>query len=36
MFSFQKPRPEAEKRYSLLVILNDGSDCIDIIRTARL
>ena len=26
MFSFQKPRPEAEKRYSLLVILNDGSE----------
>lgn len=26
MFSFQKPRPEAEKRYSLLVVLNDGSE----------
>ena len=26
MFSFQKPRPEAEKRYSLLVIFNDGSE----------
>lgn len=26
MFSFQKPRPEAEKRYSLLIVFNDGSE----------
>lgn len=26
MFPFQKPRSEAEKRYSLLVIFNDGSE----------
>ena len=26
MFPFQKPRPEAEKRYSLLIVFNDGSE----------
>lgn len=26
MFSFQKPRLEAEKRYSLLIVFNDGSE----------
>lgn len=26
MFSFQKPRPEAEKRYSLLIVFNDESE----------